>query len=208
MKRSGLNLLQVNALRRSIDTGVTFFGRDSVDDIEYSPEAAKLVSFTMSELDSRRKLRQVEPFKLILSDEVEAFDAARWMGKTVVRDYGHDFTVVEANKASASPDAIELATRDLTSRRHSNFFGFVFFVEQEDLSRPHQRGINRLRHSIAKLAVPTMSLVPTSGVEIYPEADQVTAETDSIVTPHFTLDARLEYPLILRRTPEPSFESS
>jgi hypothetical protein len=81
--------------------------------------------------------------------------------------------------------------------------GFAFFVERDDppdISQ-HER-TERLRESLGSLAVPTMNILTTMLVETAGFERAIDSPTIIPITPQFTIDTQLKYPLILRRTAE------
>jgi len=199
MKRNG----RLSNISNLVDSGIKEFDRYSVADVEFSEVAAGLVKACVEEWNDRRKHHPITPYELVLADDVNLVDAIRWMGKAVTRDYGPDFVLIEASKSSASNRAADLAAARLAWLKKDGSLGFAFFVERDDLPdiSQHERA-ERLRESLGSLAVPTMNILTTMPVETEGLERAIDSPTIMPITPQFTIDTELVYPLILRRTAE------
>ena len=195
-----------HSLQKTVDLGISLYGRQQVEDIEYSLEAAGFVSSSINEFNSRHERSVRAPVELMLAEEIKPVDAAMWMGKTISKDYGSDFAVFEVFKASASNRATDLAPEALASYIRKGRFGFLFVVQQGDLTELQRKRADRLSEEVGRLAVPSLKLTPSLPVEMFPEAGLGDADETTIVTPSFTIDTQLEYPFILRQTATPDTE--
>jgi hypothetical protein len=199
MKRTGRS----SNISNLVDSGIKEFDRYSVANVEFSEVASDLVKACVEECNDRRKDELITPHELVLADDVDLVDAILWMGKAVARDYGPDFVLIEASKSSASNRAADLAAARLAWLKKDGSLGFAFFVERDDLPdiSQHERA-ERLRENLGSLAVPTMNILTTMTVEAEGFERAIDSATIIPVTPRFTIDTQLEYPLILRRTAE------
>jgi len=189
--------------------GLTIFNDGAVKNVENSVLALGLVSAAINAIDARCvPYKPTSMYELMLSDEVDVEDAVLWLGKAQ-KLYGGDFAALEIQRATASNRAAESIMERLPSL-FKDGMRFVFVVEGDILTEAQERRADRLKGKLGELAIPSMRLRPSivPPAEIGAGVHQPDARAEDAVEPHlvveshFTIDQRLEYPLILRRTPE------
>lgn len=194
------------------EVGLHLMDREMVDHVEHSIVAAGIVSTAVGIAHNPEEYTDLEgeTFQLMLAPEVDPKTAVKWLGKSVVSNYGFDFVLIDMFKASVSSHAHERVEEELERSHTAMRFNFAFILSGASLTPEQEEREESLRKRLYDMQVPVVELLPVPEPGEFDlilndaERDAPAVDTLVYITDDFSIDRSLGYPLILTRTLAPT----